>query len=101
MGSAGPQHPHLRSVHASELLRRELKELCLQKFEQPVADKVGRRSVIAIGKGWYGYGQTKHQCIDCPRIMEIGDQIARQCLPAGISPKFTHALIVATQKFKE
>ena len=28
--------------------------------------------------------------------MQIGDQIARGALPAGVSPGFTHALIAAT-----
>ena len=28
--------------------------------------------------------------------MQIGDQIARSALPAGVSPGFTHALIAAT-----
>lgn len=100
-GAPGVSTPTLGSFMLRSPLRGELKRLCIEKFEQPIADKVGRRSVVAIAKGYYGYGQAKHKCVDFPRSMEIGDQIARMCLPAGIPPNFTHALIAATPKFKE
>ena len=65
-------------------------------FDEGLAGCVGRRSVIAVGSGYYGYGRTRHKCLQCPRIMQIGDKIARGATPSGTSLGFTHGLIAVT-----
>ena len=88
----------IKSVHVGDALRPELRQLALELFEKHGGgDSVGKgRRIIAVGRGKYRYGSTTHESRDCPRILEIGEQIARSAMPAGQSADFTHGLIAAT-----
>ena len=81
--SGGPTLAQIKAVHVNKGLKKELRKLALGLPNEHGADLVGRRCVIAVGSGYYGYGRTRHKCLQCPRTLQIGAEIARNAMPVG------------------
>ena len=83
----------ITQIHTPGETKQELLAL-IEELEQKHGFKqLPKRSVIAVGKGEYVYGNVRHECVYCPRLIEIGESMARR---AGVHARFTDALITAT-----
>ena len=90
----------IKQVHISVRTKQEMRDIAQELLISNHPMKINGRSVLAVGEGPCRHCRAAHDSMQCERLMQLGRDVAKAVLPAGIEPGFTHGLVAITPQHK-